>query len=82
MKNNRHQALLELLKDKVVLTQEQLQAELFNRGFNVTQATISRDIKSLGIVKALDAQGNYRYTVTSVPNSNGTDRYKIGRAHV
>lgn len=74
MKNNRHQVLLELIKEKVVLTQEQLQKELLSRGFNVTQATVSRDIKSLGIIKALDEQGNYRYTSNSI-KADGSDRY-------
>ncbi len=74
MKNNRHEAMLQLIKEKAVLTQEQLQSELLSKGFNVTQATVSRDIKSLGIIKAIDKNGNYRYTVNSA-KSEGNDRY-------
>ncbi len=74
MKNNRHEAMLQLIKEKAVLTQEQLQSELLLKGFNVTQATVSRDIKSLGIIKAIDDNGNYRYTVNSI-KSEGSDRY-------
>lgn len=74
MKNNRHEAMLQLIKEKAVLTQEQLQSELLLKGFNVTQATVSRDIKSLGIIKAIDDKGNYRYTVNSI-KSEGSDRY-------
>ncbi len=63
MKNNRHMALLKLIEEKVINTQEQLQAELMQLGFNVTQATVSRDIKALNIVKTFDTDGNYRYSV-------------------
>lgn len=74
MKNKRQQALLQIIKDNIVETQDQLQALLLNNGYNVTQATVSRDIKSLGIVKALDALGNYRYTASFNKNNHG-DRY-------
>lgn len=64
MNNKRHQALLEIIKNTPVLTQEELQKMLCQAGFDVTQSTVSRDIKQLRIVKSLDADGNYRYTAS------------------
>lgn len=61
MKSNRQEKILELIKNKIFLTQEDLQSELLSLGYNVTQSTVSRDIKELRIVKGHDAQGNYRY---------------------
>lgn len=75
MKNNRHMALLNLISEKVINTQEQLQSELNNLGFNVTQATVSRDIKALNIIKTFDTDGNYRYCVNRTAASVGTERY-------
>ena len=54
-------------------TQEQLLAELKERGFSATQATISRDIKELRLVKELTGQGTYRYTQSDRRASAGTD---------
>lgn len=61
MKSNRQEKILELIKNKIFLTQEDLQNELLALGYNVTQSTVSRDIKELRIVKGHDTQGNYRY---------------------
>ena len=61
MKSNRQEKILELIKSKIFLTQEDLQNELMSLGYNVTQSTVSRDIKELRIVKGHDADGNYRY---------------------
>ena len=57
--------ILEIIANKNVETQEQLLAELQAEGFRGTQATISRDIKELRIVKELTSLGNYRYTVSN-----------------
>lgn len=65
MKNQRQAKILEIISTKNVETQEQLLAELKKEGFRGTQATISRDIKELRIVKELTALGTYRYTTTS-----------------
>ena len=56
---------MEIVTSKDVETQEQLLAELNSAGFNSTQATISRDIKELRIVKELTSFGTYRYTVST-----------------
>ena len=65
MKTHRQAKILEIVTSKDVETQEQLLAELQNAGFNSTQATISRDIKELRIVKEMTNFGTYRYTVSS-----------------
>ena len=61
MKSNRQEKILELIKNKIFLTQEDLQNELLALGYNVTQSPVSRDIKELRIVKGHDSDGNYRY---------------------
>lgn len=72
MKANRQKKILELIADKSIETQEQLLQELNNCGFKSTQATISRDIKELRIVKTLDGFGSYRY---SIPEKSDGDRF-------
>ena len=62
MKAQRQAKILELISTTNVDTQEQLLAMLESEGFHTTQATISRDIKELRIVKELTSLGNYRYT--------------------
>lgn len=63
MKSQRQSKILELISQIDIETQEQLLAELEKSGFHSTQATISRDIKELRIVKELSHNGSYRYTV-------------------
>ena len=65
MKSQRQAMILEIISNKNVETQEQLLAELQKAGFRGTQATISRDIKDLRIVKELTSFGTYRYTISS-----------------
>ena len=70
MKSQRQAKIMEIISNKNVETQEQLLAELQNAGFRSTQATISRDIKELRIVKELTNFGTYRYsTATSEVSS-------------
>ena len=59
-RNARHFKILEIISDKVIETQEDLANELIAAGFNVTQATVSRDIKELGLMKISD-RGRQRY---------------------
>lgn len=56
---------MEIIANKNIETQEQLLAELQAEGFRCTQATISRDIKELRIVKELTSLGTYRYTIST-----------------
>lgn len=71
MKAARQAKILEIISSKEVETQEQLLQELHQAGFASTQATISRDIKQLRIVKELTGLGTYRYTTAAreVPNT-------------
>lgn len=75
MKGNRQVAIINLIENSVIDTQERLQAELQKMGYSVTQATVSRDIKALNIVKALDNDGNYKYTVNRSQNNDNKGRY-------
>lgn len=61
MKISRHAKILELIDQKNIETQEELADELKNCGFNITQATVSRDIKDLRLVKVLAEDGKYHY---------------------
>lgn len=65
MKIQRQAKIMEIITTHNVETQEQLLEELQNAGFRSTQATISRDIKELRIVKELTSFGTYRYTTSS-----------------
>lgn len=71
MKTQRQAKILEIVSSRDVETQEQLLQELQDAGFYSTQATISRDIKELRIVKELTRRGTYRYT-TSTKEVKGT----------
>jgi len=62
MKAKRHAKILELIGEKNINTQEELQNELSKQGFQVTQATVSRDIKELRLIKSLSNDGSYHYT--------------------
>ena len=63
MKNVRQEKLLQIISEEAIETQEQLLQRLNDLGIRSTQATISRDIKELRIVKELTSLGTYRYCV-------------------
>ena len=63
MKSQRQAKIIEIISNANVETQEQLLQALTDQGFHSTQATISRDIKELRIVKELTSLGTYRYCV-------------------
>jgi transcriptional regulator of arginine metabolism len=62
MKSQRQAKIMEIISTRNVETQEQLLESLREAGYHSTQATISRDIKELRIVKELTGMGTYRYT--------------------
>lgn len=64
MKNERQAKILEIIAQEPIDTQEQLQQRLQAQGIACTQATISRDIKQLHLVKELTAGGIYKYAVS------------------
>lgn len=70
MKSQRQSKILELISQQEIETQEQLLLALEKSGFRSTQATISRDIKELRIVKELSPTGAYRYTVRQSESAN------------
>ena len=64
MKNDRQSRILEIIERESIDTQEQLQQRLQEMGITCTQATISRDIKQLHLIKEPIGQGKYRYAVS------------------
>lgn len=70
MKNQRQAKIMEIISNRNVETQEQLLSLLQQEGYRATQATISRDIKELRIVKELTNLGSYRYAAAN--ESSGT----------
>lgn len=65
MKNDRQNQLLQIISEECIETQEQLLERLRSRGIKSTQATISRDIKELHLIKEPAGQGRYRYAVSA-----------------
>ena len=74
VKARRHQRILDIVRSKPIQTQEDLSAELAREGMSVTQATISRDIKELRLIKAPVGDGSYRYTVPVDRNIDDINR--------
>ena len=70
MKNARQQKILELVEKYDIDTQETLINRLSEAGYNVTQTTVSRDIRHLNLVKGVTSKGTYKYVVPSVDRSN------------
>lgn len=66
MKAKRQSKILELIKNQSVETQSELLELLRSDGFNVTQATVSRDIKEMRLIKVLDGDGSYKYACESI----------------
>lgn len=73
MKNVRQSEILKIVQTRDVETQEQLLEELRARGFSTTQATISRDIKELRLVKELTGTGGYRYAQSDRKSASTSD---------
>lgn len=65
MKSKRHAKILELISNNDIDTQEELLKRLNENGFSVTQATVSRDIKELRLIKTASHDGTYRYTTNN-----------------
>lgn len=63
MKEKRHLKILELIEINIVDTQEALQQLLNKFGYKVTQATVSRDIKELQLIKTIAETGSYKYAL-------------------
>ena len=74
MKAMRHAMILQLIDGMEIDTQEMLADQLLARGVSVTQATISRDIKELRLVKVLTDHGTYKYSTADRVEKNVSDR--------
>lgn len=74
MKKQRHELILNFIKNNSVSTQEEIIKMLADNGYNVTQATISRDIKELKLVKEHFGKNEIRYTVSSKKDND--DNFK------
>ena len=69
MKNARLEAILEIIANEDIDTQEMLLDRLQARGFRATQATVSRDIRELQLVKSMTTKGKYRYAPSTKPST-------------
>ncbi len=61
MKNKRHAKILDIIQNTNTVTQSDLTQKLCDSGFDVTQATVSRDIKALGLIKVANGKNGYKY---------------------
>ena len=75
MKTQRQAKIMEIISGQNVETQEQLLALLQAEGFRGTQATISRDIKELQLIKVLSSSGKYKYAVSTHQDTPISDRF-------
>ena len=75
MKSARHNLILEIIEKKDIETQEELAEELKNHGVKVTQATVSRDIKELRLLKVLSERGGYKYATVERAEKGLNDRF-------
>ena len=75
MKNKRHVLIMELINSSDIETQEDLAMELKKAGQDVTQATVSRDIKELNLVKVSNNKGGYKYASASSASAGISTRH-------
>lgn len=75
MKTSRHYMILDIIRRYDIETQEEIAEELKKNGFDVTQATVSRDIKQLRLIKVLSENGIYKYASIERTESNTNDRF-------
>ena len=71
MKFQRQAAIIDLISNYEIDTQEELTARLREKGFNSTQATVSRDLKELRLIKIASSHGGYRYSVAESEQDSG-----------
>ncbi len=76
LRNARHTKILELIEEKEIETQEELCEELANAHFNVTQATVSRDVRELRLFKVAGTEKRYRYAAISKNEGELSDKMR------
>lgn len=74
MKIERHSKILEIINSYEIETQEELAEQLEKLGMDVTQATVSRDIKELKLIKVLSESGKYKYATITNTSSVLSDK--------
>lgn len=75
MKSNRHQRIIELINEHSIETQEELASRLQEEGYRVTQATVSRDIRELHLVKAMVDGVRQRYVLLATKEEQDNTRF-------
>ncbi|RKM62130.1 arginine repressor [Butyrivibrio sp. CB08] len=75
MKKNRHDKIIEIINNHVVETQEQLASLLKDAGYDVTQATVSRDIRQMKLTKQVTPDGRQKYVYTTADPEVMHDKY-------
>lgn len=75
MKSERHAKILEIIRKNEVETQEELSDRLEREGFQVTQATVSRDIRELKLTKVAMSNGKQKYAVLTEPAEDLSQKY-------
>ncbi|MDL2206169.1 arginine repressor [Eubacteriales bacterium OttesenSCG-928-N13] len=75
MKSVRHAMILEIIESQNIETQEDLAEQLKRHGVRVTQATVSRDIKELRLLKVLSENGGYKYATAERAEQGLSDRF-------
>ena len=75
VKSARHALILDIINNRSVETQEELAAALRERGVDVTQATVSRDIKEMRLLKVLADDGGYKYATVDKAENGLNDRF-------
>lgn len=75
MKTVRQVTILDIIEKNEIETQEELADALRQRGIQVTQATVSRDIKELRLLKVLTPMGTYKYATADKAENGLTDRF-------
>ncbi|MGI6151434.1 MAG: arginine repressor [Christensenellales bacterium] len=81
MKTARHAMVLDIISKYDIETQDELAEYLRQNGFDVTQATVSRDIKELRLIKVLGEEGGYKYATVDKAESGLVDRFMRMFAH-
>ena len=75
IKSDRHRKIIDLVKSEIIETQEELTSRLAQNGFDVTQATVSRDIKELRLLKVLGEHGGYKDATVERAEKGMNDRF-------
>ncbi len=77
VKHGRHAKILQIIKDKSIKTQEDLVIALKDEGYDATQATVSRDIRQLRLIKVADNSGGYRYATAVTENKTSDEKTRL-----